>query len=1110
MTLAVSSEAVSIARDLELDASRVESTISLLDAGNTIPFITRYRRDLTGAMDEEQIRTIKLGLERYRALEERKGTILKSIEAQGKLDDEIRVAIEQARSIKRLEDLYLPYKPRKQTLATLARQRGFEPLANEILEGNHSAETLAQAALALVRVDRGVQSIEEVYQGIGHLIAERFGEDIELRSVLRRLMWKTGRLVTTKIAPVSKEEAGTKEAASLTVGASESSAPEPPAAEATDLQESRISEEQLAPGATESRSLHAVSSEAVSSEAVPSEAVLSEAVASEPVIEPVIEPVQEALSSGPATSAELVTSEREVALEDVITGQGAAISDMPAEPMVTTRPLPQAPVTEEASKRKRKKRNKKKEEERGEFEDYFDFSEGLKKLPPHRVLAINRGEKAKAIRARIVFDDAAALNEGKRRLIREDHALRDLLEVWLKDALHRLMVPSLEREIRRELTEHAESHAVSVFATNLRNLLLQPPVHEGTVLALDPGYKRGCQVAVVGATGTPLESQVIFVVGNGDRRRRGRTWLAEVAKRHGVKVVAIGNGTASREAEKLVADLLENEWKDSGIAYVMVNEAGASVYSTSPLGREELPKLDPTLRSAVSIGRRLLDPLSELVKISAEHLGVGMYQHDVKAKHLRESLDAVVESCVNFVGVDANTASPALLRYVSGLNQLSAKRFVEYRNEHGPFKSRREFSEVPGFGEATFVQAAGFLKIGSGEHPFDATWIHPESYAVAERVLEKLGYSIEHVGRLLRGRRGEGASEPVVEAANAKVSSADELVDVSTAPPEEGLKTDGSVVSEVVAGESQAAEPVERGPQAVATSGEASLSAEEYSAFEQRILEADVERLSTELQTGGLLIRDILANLLRPGRDPREALPPPIFRTGATRIEDLEPGTPLEGRILNVVDFGVFVDIGLAKSGLVHISHLSSDFVKDPHQRFAVGQSIRVWVLEVDKSRRRVSLTAIDPSEPVVDRSRSFRHGQHGEGEGQRTGGPSRERRDRRPRNEARRPPAGNGRAAGSQANASGGRTSGGAPQQGSAGQGSSGQRGSGAGRGPRPNRGRAEQPARGSRGPTRPSKPAPPRKPVAPLKPEVAEGKAPMRSFTELMQFYHQRRDEG
>lgn len=987
MTSALSAEALTIGQDLELDAAQVARTIELLDEGNTIPFITRYRRHWTGGLDEERIRAIKEARDRCRALAERKGTILKSIEAQGKLTDELRLAIEQARTIKRLEDLYLPFKPKKQTLATLARQRGLEPLAVELLEGRHGTEALAEAALAMVRVDRGLNSVEEVYQGIGHLIAERFGEDIELRSALRRLIWRTGRVTTTGIVPAPANEA---------------------TGERTEVQQ-KGSEELPESNSPETMDL---SVEAAVPEEIGNAA--GEAVA-------------------PATTT---------ASED---GGGAA----------ATSPIPEASRGAEGGQGKRRRRKSKpaKKDEKDAFSDYFSFSESLEKLPPHRVLAINRGERAKAIRVRISFDEAAALEEGRRRRVPDDHPQREWLIGWMRDALTRLMVPSLEREIRRELTERAETHAVSVFARNLRNLLLQPPIRGRRVLAVDPGYKSGCKIAVLDEMGSLLESHVVFVVGNAERRRQGREWLVNAIKRYGVSVVAIGNGTASREVETLVAELLEHELQGSGVAYVMVNEAGASVYSTSPAGREELPKLDPTVRSSLSIGRRLLDPLSELVKISPENLGVGLYQHDVKAKHLRESLDDVVASCVNFVGVDANTASPALLRYVSGLNQLSAKRFVEYRTEHGPFQTRRQFSEVPGFGEATFVQAAGFLKIPAGEHPLDATWIHPESYDLTERLIERLGFSLREIGPFL-GRGVEGAAQ---EGAEASASS------------EASDSSETSASSEPSASSEASAESVSETP---------ATNTDVWRRFEESIAAADVEALARELGAGSLLLRDILADLRRPGRDPRESLPPVVLRTGATRIDDLEPGMELPGRVLNVVDFGVFVDIGLSESGLVHISRLSRDFVKDPHQRFAVGQPIRVWVVSVDKQRRRVSLTAIDPNAPEPQerrrppQSRPRREGQR----------PDRPAQGERPAGTGSEPRRGNERGRVGQP---GGRGPGGGRQD----------------RGPGP----GKRPQREFRA-TRPSRPAPP---PPPLRPEVEEGKEPMRSFTELMQFYRRKKED-
>ncbi len=376
-----------------------------------------------------------------------------------------------------------------------------------------------------------------------------------------------------------------------------------------------------------------------------------------------------------------------------------------------------------------------------EFRDYFNYQEQLGRVPPHRVLAINRGERARVLRVKVDMDTAEMGRMAEELLVPADHPHGDFLRGCVRDALARLVIPSLEREVRREMTENAETHAVEVFAKNLRNLLLQPPVRNRRLVAIDPGFKSGCKIAVLDEFGSLLDHTVIQIIGKAERRQEGRAKLVELIRKHSTTVLAIGNGTACRETEELVAELLGDELKDDGVAYVIVNEAGASVYSTSPLGREELPQYDATLRGAISIGRRLQDPLSELVKIDPASIGVGLYQHDVKAKHLRASLDAVVESCVNYVGVDLNSASPALLRYVSGLNQLTARRLYDHRTQNGPFKNRDQLKEVPGFGEATFVQAAGFLKITDGDHALDVTWIHPESYDAARKVLARLSRS---------------------------------------------------------------------------------------------------------------------------------------------------------------------------------------------------------------------------------------------------------------------------------------------------------------------------------------------------------------------------------
>ncbi len=550
----------------------------------------------------------------------------------------------------------------------------------------------------------------------------------------------------------------------------------------------------------------------------------------------------------------------------------------------------------EALQRKRELKKRKIEEKKIKaFRDYFDYREEIRNIPPHRVLAINRGERARVLRVRLDSDLQAMVNVLDEMLVPPEHPHADYLRGCARDALTRLILASLEREVRRELTDRAELHAVGVFAKNLRNLLLQPPVHNHRILAVDPGFKSGCKLAALDQFGNLLGQGVIYLVGKPDRREESRRKVLELIEQHQLTVAAIGNGTACRHAEDFFAELIEKDLKDRGVAYVIVNEAGASVYSTSRTGREELPECDATLRGAISIGRRLQDPLSELVKIDPANIGVGLYQHDVKAKHLRASLDDVVESCVNYVGVDVNTASPALLRYVSGLNQLTARRLYEYRREHGPFRTREQLREVPGLGEATFVQAAGFLKISAGDNPLDATWIHPESYPVANRVLERL-----------HGAAGD-------------------LREKETA-----------------------------------------------AALAQGIAQVEAESLARELEVGALTLTDILVQLVRPGRDPREDLPSPVFKRGVIKLEDLTPGMELTGTVLNVVDFGCFVDIGMHDSGLVHVSRLADKFVRDPHDVVAVGDIVRVWVMEVDKERRRVSLTMVRPG---TERGRHPHHG---------------------------------------------------------------------------------------------------------------------------------------
>jgi protein Tex len=782
-----------------------------------------------------------------------------------------------------------------------------------------------------------------------------------------------------------------------------------------------------------------------------------------------------------------------------------------------------------AAKSRKEAKQRKREKKIESFKDYFRHQEPLAKIPPHRALAINRGERSKILRVKIEADMGALYQRAEHRLIRADHPHAEFLRDCLRDALSRLLMPSLEREVRRELTEWAELHAVQVFARNLRQLLLQPPVRDRRVLAIDPGFRSGCKLAAMDEFGNVLGHTVIHVIGKDDIVRRGRQQVVEMVLMYHIPVIAIGNGTACRETERLVADIIAHELKDYDVQYAIVNEAGASVYSTSSVGREELPRFDPVLRSAVSIGRRLQDPLSELVKINPANIGVGLYQHDVKSKHLEESLDAVVESCVNFVGVDANTASPALLRYVSGLNQLTARRMYEYRQKHGPFRSRDQFRHVPGFGDAAFVQSAGFLKIIGGDNPLDATWIHPESYEIAQRVIESLGGSeaelasqlssrgkiaevtrpefgagVGHVqpeeaaeiaevaeattnlsaqpaeDAALQAAPREAAAEPVAETPDAEAVAEPAIVEPAAEPSAEPEASPTPVAAiELVAAEEPAsasmepaapdvdspsapvdevavAEPVEaeRGDEASAAEPNAQPS------LAQRAAQANAAQLARDLGVGELLLRDILNSLKRPGRDPREDLPQPAFRREIMKLEHLQPGMELTGTVLNVVDFGAFVDIGLPDSGLIHISRLADRFVKDPHEIVSVGDILNVWVVEVDRQRRRVSLTAIKPGTERPPQERKEREPPAGRPEGRREG-----RSEGRGEGRSGRPPQGR-------------RPEGRQPY---------GQRGGGGGGG----RPRVTE--------VRPSKP----KPVTPITDAMAEGKEPMRSFSDLLQFY-------
>ena len=974
MTNTVTIDLRQVARGLNIPLRQVQSVVELLDEGNTVPFITRYRKDHTGGLDEEQIREIEGRLTKSRLLADRKQTILRSIESQGKLTEDLAKQILSASTAKRLEDLYLPFKPKKQTLATLARSRGLETLATEILEAAPTCVDLDARAADFVNTDRQVPTAADALLGAGHILAEHISEQAELRGRLREVLQRSGVMVCNQLSNDEKSPGP----AAVQAKAKEEKDQEPSVPQSQAMPPEGLSESIVSIAIEPVESLSVTSLHDAPEDLAPAAEEPSREEPPLPTTEELFEPLSvTSIGTDDLPADGIPASAWQIA--------SAPFERMPSQSAIR-RKLARQKAKLAAQLQRQEKKKRLDEKKIKDFRDYFQYREEIRKIPPHRVLAINRGERARVLRVRVEADLQAMVNVMDELLVPPAHPHADYLRGCARDALNRLILPSLEREARRELTDHAELHAVNVFAKNLRNLLLQPPIHGHRLLAVDPGFRSGCKLAALDEFGNLLEHGVIYLVGKPDRREEAKKKVLELVDQHQLTVIVIGNGTACRQTEDFVAELVEKELKERGVAYVIVNEAGASVYSTSRLGREEFPEYDATLRGAISIGRRLQDPLSELVKIEPANIGVGLYQHDVKAKHLQTSLDGVVESCVNFVGVDVNTASPALLRYVSGLNQLTARRLYEYRREHGPFRSRGQLREVPGLGEATFVQAAGFLKIQGGDDPLDATWIHPESYEAAHRALDHLQ------------------------------ATPDQLCDREAA-----------------------------------------------TALAERIPQVNHDQLATELAVGLLTLKDILAQLVRPGRDPREDLPAPVFKRGIVKLEDLAPGMELTGTVLNVVDFGCFVDIGMHQGGLVHVSRLADRFVRDPHDVVAVGDIVKVWVIGVDKERQRVALTMIRPGDErprpprqsVRERqkaatgSRAPQGGTSGDGEHQARQRPPRSRDERRPHH----------------------------PRQGG-----------------RPQHDRRPPPPR--------RRPGPP-KPVTPITTAMKDGKEPMRTFGDLLQFY-------
>jgi len=708
-----------LSSELKISISQVNNVIELLDAGNTVPFISRYRKEQTGGLSDEVLREFFERLTYLRNLKERKEDVKRLIEEQGKLTEEIVKSLENASSLTEVEDIYRPYKQKKRTRATKALEKGLKPLADLILDGSFNGN-IEDEARKYINEEKEVNSIEDAINGALDIIAEVISDEAKYRKWIRNLVLREGKVQT----------------------------------------------------------------------------------------------------------------------------KGSSQEDTP-------------------------------------YEMYYDYSEEVNKIPSHRILAINRGEKEKVLQVKIVVDEEKIIKYLEKEILKANPITDEYLKVSIKDSLKRLIYPSIEREVRNELTNIGEEGAIRIFKENLKSLLMQPPIKGKVVIGYDPGFRTGCKVAILDSTGKFLDKATVYPTAPQNKIKETKEILKELVKKYDVDVISLGNGTASRESEEVISEMISEIKSEIGkeVAYVIVSEAGASVYSASELASKEYPDLDVTIRGAISIGRRLQDPMAELVKIDPKALGIGQYQHDVAPKKLDESLKGVVEDSVNKVGVDLNTATPSLLTYISGINSTIANNVVEYRNEVGQFKNRKELLKVKRLGPKVFEQCAGFLRVMESSEPLDNTSVHPESYEVARNLIKQLGYREDD----LKNKK---------------------LMDI-----------------------------------------------------EDRVKETGINKLVESLDVGEPTLLDIIKELKKPGRDPREEMPKPILKTGLINMEDLTPGLILKGTVRNVADFGAFVDIGVHQDGLVHKSQMANRFIKHPLEVVKVGDVVDVKILEVDVKRKRISLS---------------------------------------------------------------------------------------------------------------------------------------------------------
>ena len=791
-----------IKEELQVEKWQVEAAVKLIDEGNTIPFISRYRKEVTGSLNDEQLRNLDERLTYLRSLEDKKEQVLKSIEEQGKLTDELKEKILAAQTLVVVEDLYRPYRPKRKTRASIAKEKGLEPLAEYILRQEATEPVLNEAA-KYVSEEKEVKTVEEALQGAQDIIAEMISDDADHRLYIRNITVEEGIVTST-----AKDE-----------------------------------------------------------------------------------------------KAQSV------------------------------------------------------------YEMYYNFEEPVKKIAGHRVLALNRGEAEKVLTVKVNAPEERILRYLEKKLItKENEYTTPVICAAVEDSYDRLIAPAIEREIRNDLTEKAEDGAINVFGKNLEQLLLQPPIAGKVVLGWDPAFRTGCKLAVVDATGKVLDTKVIFPTAPQNKVEESKAELKKLIKKYNVDLISVGNGTASRESEQVIVELLKE--LDRPVQYVIVNEAGASVYSASKLATEEFPNFDVGQRSAASIARRLQDPLAELVKIDPKSIGVGQYQHDMNQKKLSDALNGVVEDSVNKVGVDLNTASASLLEYVSGINKTIAKNIVDYRENNGRFVSRKQLLKVPKLGPKAYEQCAGFLRILDGKNPLDATSVHPESYEAAEQLMEKLGLTMEDIKEAQKQAAAKKASGRSSAAQSDGQKNGNGTVNAAKKREEQKGKAVrvhntntamGKALAAAMGGmtfDNSAEAPVK---QTAPTAKNAVNDAKDMSGLEKRI--KNKKLLAEELGIGEITLTDILKELEKPGRDPRDDMPKPILRSDVLDMKDLKPGMILKGTVRNVIDFGVFVDIGVHQDGLVHISQITDRYIKHPLEAVSVGDIVDVQVLTVDVAKKRIGLT---------------------------------------------------------------------------------------------------------------------------------------------------------